>query len=616
MTPEYTEALKVFNELNEELNEKYIDEIQRNIIENPSEFWSYARFKKKSAKYPREMLFNDRKSDQPEEIVEMFADFFKGLYVEDESPVIFDEVYGDEIDNAWEVELTMTDIEKAIDNLDSKSSAGPDEIAPIFMKKCTDGLVWPLWILHQKQMELGKISSKLKISKVVPVYKKKGKKNDVKNYRITAISSVVLKIYESAIQPKLLGEIDPRITNAQHGFRPKRSVETNLLNLSVAVHDAFSKKQQLDTYYGDFENAFDKLWHRRLIVKMKWFRIGKKTTRWLFEFVHGRQFFVKIGNIISRVYEAKSGVPAGSILGPTLFLIFINDIVECIIYALPLLFADDIKLTMVIGSTTDSRQLQADINNVLGWSELNRLPFNLGKCEVITIARINDPYYVTYFMGDHVIERKQEVRDLGIPVDTKFTLIAHMERMITRARQSMGFIKSVSKGQFGTRALVVLYKSYVRSKLEFASVIWDPYQQNYIDDIESVQKQFVLYALGDTNRIPPYRLTPYEERCEKLGLEKLSTRRQVTNALMAYDLYNKRIDDSNIETRFVRRIQPRSLRNDRVLVEAMYGSTYGHNQPLAKIIRLVNEFKDFMTLSRSNFKAEVKKKKIGGEIDE
>lgn len=107
----------------------------------------------------------------------MFADFFEGLYVKDEIPVDFDEVYGEEPNDAWEVCSTgMFDIENAIDNLDVKSSAGPDDIAPIFMKKCVDGLVWPLWILHRKQMELGTISSKLKISKVVPVYKKKGKK--------------------------------------------------------------------------------------------------------------------------------------------------------------------------------------------------------------------------------------------------------------------------------------------------------------------------------------------------------------------------------------------------------------------------------------------------------
>ncbi|XP_037047073.1 uncharacterized protein LOC119081902 [Bradysia coprophila] len=608
LTLDYAKAVREFNELNERLNKEYIDQVQQNIVENPSEFWSYAKSKRKCATYPCEMMFGERKSENPQEVADIFADYFEGLYTKDEEPLVFDEEYGVEADDTWEVELTMGDIENAIEKLDPKSTSGPDDIAPLFVKKCMDALVWPLWILHQKSMELGKIPSKLKISKVVPVYKKKGRKDDVKNYRITAISSVVLKVYEYAIQLKLLDRINPNISNAQHGFRPRRSVETNLLNLSIVAHEALLRRKQLDIFYGDFKNAFDKLWHRIFIKKMKWFGIGKRTARWLFEFLVGRLFYVVIGDVKSRTYTATSGVPAGSILGPTLFLIGVNDIVECVSFALPLLFADDIKLLMEVGSSADSRQLQADIDNVLRWSERNRLPFNLEKCEVITIARINDPHYVTYFMGDHVVERKQEVRDLGIPVDVKFTLIAHMERSITRARQSMGFIKSVSKGQFGTRALVVLYNAYVRSKLEFASVIWDPYQQNYSNDIESVQKQFVMYALGDTNRIPPYRLEPYEERCKKIGLDKLSTRRKIANALMAYDLYNKRINDVNIEARFIRRQQHRSFRNERPLAEVLYERNYGYNQPMAKIIRLVNKYSGLMVLSRNEFKAKVKEK--------
>lgn len=607
-TAEYTQALKEFNELDEKLNKDYIDRVQENIIDNPSEFWSYAKIGKKTAAYPLEMQYNGRKCDNPQEIVEMFADYFEGLYVKDDDPYEFDEVYGHEPDNAWEVDLTMLDIEKAIKTLDEKSSAGPDNISPIVIKECADVLVWPLWILHQKSMELGKISSKLKISRVVPVYKKKGKKMDVKNYRITAISSVIMRIYESAVQLKLLTYLDPRLSNTQHGFRPKRSITTNLMNLSIAAHDAFSKGQQLDTFYGDFENAFDKLWHRILIVKIKSFGIGKKTAKWLFEFVVGREFYVKIANFVSRIYRSSSGVPAGSILGPTMFLIGVNDIADCVIHALALLFADDIKLAMMVNSVADVRCLQSDINNVVQWSQLNRLPFNLVKCEIITYTRCNDPLYAEYSMGDHIVERKDEIRDLGILVDLRFTLIAHRERMITKARQSLGYIKSISKGQFGLRALKVLYMSYVRSKLEFGSVIWDPYQITYSDDIESVQKQFLMYALGDVNRIPPFRLPPYEARCEKLGLDSLAMRRTQATAMMAFDLYSRRIHDVNIEKKLIRRTPVYSIRDNRVLAEVMYRTDYGYNQPIARVIRSANENEELLSLSRTRFKNELRKK--------
>ena len=457
----------------------------------------------------------------------------------------------------------MWDIEKAINNLDRKSSIGPDKLSPIILKNCIDVIVWPLWILHQKSMDLGKISDKLKISRVVPVYKKKGDKRDVKNYRITAISSVIMRVYESAFKHKLNEHIEPTTANAQHGFRPNRSVVTNMMNLSIAVHEAFAMKQQVDTFYGDFANAFDKLWHRLFIKKMRIFNIGKKTAKWMFEFLRGRSFFVKIGNFESRIYVATSGVPAGSILGPLMFLIAINDIVDCVHYALALLFADDIKLAMAISTIADTRCLQSDIDSVLQWSVRNRLPFNLSKCEVITITRRNEFWAVDYMMDSHIVERKSEVRDLGFLVDVRFRLIAHIERNTTKARQMMGYIKSISKGQFDTRTLKVLYVAYVRSRLEFGSVIWDPYQATYSDLIESVQKQFVMFALGDSNRIPPYTLPPYESRCAKLGLNSLEMRRKEANLLLAYDLQNGKINDSNIQRKLIRRTPVYNLRDNR-----------------------------------------------------
>ncbi len=457
-------------------------------------------------------------------------------------------------------------------------------------------------------MEFGHIYSGLKVSRVVPEYKKKGDKRDVKNYRITAISSTIMRIYESAIKLKLVEIVDPQITNAQHGFRPKRSVETNMLNLSIFVHDAFVKKQQVDIFYGDFANAFDKVWHRRLIVKMKDFNIGKRTAKWLFEFVHERKFFVTMGKYESRIYEATSGVPAGSILGPTLFLISINDIVECVAHAFVLLFADDIKMAVAVSSIEDTRFLQIDINSICEWSKINRLPFNQQKCEVITVKRRNQFSEAVYKMDEHIVERKSEVRDLGIPINPMYHFGAHIERTTTKANQMMGYIKSISKGQFGTRALKVLYVAYVRSNLEFASVIWDPYQTTYSDHIESVQKKFVMFALGDTNRIPPFRLLPYKERCEKIGLETLETRRKIANLMMAYDLYNNLINDDNIQRKLIRMTPAYNFRENRVFKELTYENDCGYYQPIARVIRLANEYKDLMmTLNRPRFKTEIKK---------
>ncbi len=604
---EYTQAVTKFNQLQNELYGEHINKIETNIVQNPAEFWSYAKEKQKRCKYPIVMQDGEKKGSNPSEIVELFADFFESVYVDDEPEINFDDVYGNELENAIEIDLTMVDIENAIKRLKSKSSSGPDNLSPLVIKNCMDSLVWPLWILHRKLMEKGKIATTLKTSRVVPEFKKKGVKTDIRGYRIIAISSVILRVYEIAMQEKLLKIVDPQISNPQHGFRPKRSITTNMMNLSIEAHQAFANKQQLDVFYGDFQNAFDKVNHRILLQKMRKFRIGKKTAKWLFEFLVGRTFFVQIGKYKSRVYEAKSGVPAGSVLGPTLFLIHIDDITESITYGMLLLFADDIKITMPIGSMGDTRYLQADIDGVRQWSETNKLPFNPEKCVVMSIRRTNEFHNAIYVLGNHVIERKEENCDLGLLVDRRMTFAEHREQITTKARQSMGYIKWISKGQFGPRTLKVLYSAYVRSKLDFGSVIWDPDCQVYRDDIESIQKQFVMYALGDTNRVPPYILPPYEERCEKLGLIKLETRRLEVNAIMAYDLYNGFIKDKNIENKLIKVNHNRSLRDNRLLREMTYTNDYSYNQPLAKIVRLINKYSNLMTLNRTKFKIEIRK---------
>ena len=188
------------------------------------------------------------------------------------------------------------------------------------------------------------------------------------------------------------------------------------------------------------------------------------------------------------------------------------------------------------------------------------------------------------------------------------TFADHREQVITKARQSMGYIKWISKGQFGIRALKVLYTAYVRSKLEFGSVIWDPTSEVYCQEIESIQKQFVMYALGDTNRIPPYILPPYEERCRMLGLVKLETRRAEANVMMAFDLYNGVISDKNIANKLVKVNHNKTLRDNRLLRESAYQSDYLYNQPIARTIRIVNEYSEFMNLSRSKFKIKIRKK--------
>lgn len=158
----------------------------------------------------------------------------------------------------------------------------------------------------------------------------------------------------------------------------------------------------------------------------------------------------------------------------------------------------------------------------------------------------------------------------------------------------------------------MLYTSYVRSKLEFGSVIWEPYQEVYCDDLESVQKNFLMYLLSGTNKIWPHKLLPYEERCEKVGLDTFKNRRKQLNLIFAFDLFNNTMHDDNTAKKLVRAESNRVLRHEQLLLEDTRRNDYGYWQPIAKIKRLINENCDIFkkNLDKNSFKNTIKKPKI------
>lgn len=492
--------------------------MQENIKQNLAEFWKFAKLNGGAEKYADKMTFGDRVGFSTEEIVDMFADHFKSLYVPDTDNWNFEESYVP-ISGAEDINLSLLDIEAAIRSLACKGGAGPDEIKPIVIKMCDSAAAWPMWLLYQKSFDSGKIAAAAEVSRIVPVYKKKGAKTDVKNYRVIAIQTILMKVHDIAVKRDISSMIQPQLKSAQHGFRHKRSVVTNLLAQTTLAHKAFERNCQLDTFYGDYKAAFDKLVIMLLIMKLARFRIGKKTARWLWQYLIGRTNFVQIGKTKFRLYESPSGVPPGSSLGPVLFTIFIDDLVDVMEIARTLLFADDMKLAAIIRDFEDTLRMQRDIDNVLRWNENNRLHFNNDKCYIFSSYRHNSSFIkADYKLGDHDIERVDEMNDLGVWFNKSHHPGHHIERTTMKARQMVGCIKHFSNGNFTKETQRILYVAYVRSRLEYASTISNPAAQIYIDDIESVQKQFVIYLLESRNNGTTYRLAPYEDRCKLLKL--------------------------------------------------------------------------------------------------
>lgn len=372
------------------------------------------------------------------------------------------------------------------------------------------------------------------------------------------------------------------------------------MGLSIAAHDAFSRGNQLDVFYGDFEKAFDRVSHPILLKKLVTFVLGTITLKWIAAFLHNRGNYVKIGNNKSYIFNAGSGVGAGTSLGPLLFLLFINDItsrVKCKGTKISL-FADDVKMYIEITSHVDVLKLKLDIARLAEWCRENKLNLNIDKCFIISLKRTNNHISAKYMIDGRDITRVEEIRDLGVLVDSRMNFISHIENTVAAARQTLGYIKWLSSGRFHMNTLKLLFTSYVRSKLEFAAAIWDPYQANYKSDIESIQKQFLLYLLGDNIRRPPFRIAPYTERCKLVQLQPLHSRRLMAKISLGYDILWREIDPT-ISSKLIKCNSGRTLRHNRILVEAPYRYDYSYHQPIASIVRAINQYSNCYAKAQS-----------------
>lgn len=225
----------------------------------------------------------------------------------------------------------------------------------------------------------------------------------------------------------------------------------------------------------------------------------------------------------------------------------------------------------------------------------------------MTFKRKSESINAVYHLGDHEIVQKSEFKDLGVVEDEGWRFSAHIEQITASARQTIGFIKSISAGQFSLKTMKLLYTAYVRPKLEFAVVIWEPYQQTYRNDIESVQKQFINYALELYNNRTSYQLPSYENRLSAIGLNSLAARRIQFKLMFGYDVLKEIIKDSTISGKFVVATPSRLLRRNRLLNEDVHRTDYSYYQPIASIIRLMNKAAPIYNeaSSRSDFKKKI-----------
>lgn len=250
--------------------------------------------------------------------------------------------------------------------------------------------------------------------------------------------------------------------------------------------EALDNNWQLDVVYTDFAKAFDRVNHTLLLYKLANLDFSRSAVKLFESYLSDRWQKVVFNGHVSERYKAISGVPQGANLGPLLFLVFINDLPAVVNNSKYALFADDFKLWKITNSEASCYELQCDINNIYEWSQKNLLYFNINKCSTATFTKRLNQVIHQYVMNEKPIATKETITDLGVIFDKTLSFKYRIENIVNNSFRSLGFIIRNSYNFYNSVTLIKLYNTYVRSKLEYASVIWLPYYKTYIDQIEKV----------------------------------------------------------------------------------------------------------------------------------
>ena len=265
------------------------------------------------------------------------------------------------------IEIDQKGTEKLLKNLNISKSSGPDNIPNAILKECAAELAPVVTLIFQKSLDLGSLPEDWTSANIAPIYKK-GDRNRAENYRPVSLTSVLSKVLEHIIVHSMLTHFDKHkvLSSLNHGFRSGYSCETQLAVTMDELTQNYEKGLQTDIIILDFSKAFDMVPHKLLLHKLEKYGIRGQLLQWLEHFLTKRKMRVVVDGEASQDADVLSGVPQGTVLGPILFLVHINDLPESVLSSVRL-FADDCLLYRVIRNFQDHLILQQDLKNLEEW---------------------------------------------------------------------------------------------------------------------------------------------------------------------------------------------------------------------------------------------------------
>ena len=446
--------------------------------------------------YEGNIIVNDK------EKADAFNEFFSNASRIDDSNAQLPDLQPVTDASLQSIEVTVQDVLDQLKALDVSKAYGPDGIPPRLFKEGKDMLASPLCRLYNISLQKHKFPAMLKMANVLPIHKKDDK-NLCGNYRPVSLLNVNSKIFEKIIFKYVFNYIRENhlLSDWQSGFLPGTSTVTQLIEIYDSFCKAVSEGKEVRIVFLDISKAFDRVWHKALLHKLKQFGITGSLLKWFEDYLKDRFQRVVINGQVSEWIKLLFGVPQGSVLGPLLFLIFIDDIIHSVDICSIRLFADDTCLFITVDNREDAaNSINEDLVHISDWANTWLVNFSPTKTkEMIISNKTNLDQHPSALFNDHVIDKVISHKHLGLTLSSDLKWTRHIDSIVRASATKLDMMRGL-KYKLDRKSLQTIYMSFVRPSLEYGDCLFDGTFDGDLDKLEGVQVEAMRIVTGATAR--------------------------------------------------------------------------------------------------------------------
>ena len=528
---------------NHSLNRQWEHELKlvRSLSHSPKLFHGYLRRKKKGNPPVGPLKYEGNVVSNPRQMGDVFVEYFGSVFNSVIPTYVSDHQCCNSVMSPKWIEIS--DVMKAIVRLNASSSPGSDEIHPKFLRECAEFLAYPLLMIFVKSLRSGRLPLLWKYSLVTPIFKS-GSRSSASNYRPVSLTSVPCKLMEHILVEHITNYLEENglLSDMQFGFRRGRSTEDQMLLIYNRVSQLVDAGKIVDVAYLDYSKAFDLVSHQLLIDKLSLLGFDRHILGWIHDFLSGRSMSVLVCGERSSQRPVTSGVPQGSVLGPLLFLVYVNYIAKDVT-GYWCAFADDFKIGAWYSHEPAERlvgvsSLQADLDALARASSSWNLRLNPAKCVVMRFGArgVTDGDSVSYgYSIDGVPLRfVSAYRDLGVKVDTRLRFHSHIDGVVGKTGAMLNNLLHSTVCR-DAEFMVTLWVSHVRPIIEFNSCVWNVGYLHDLRRLESLQRRWTKEIVG-------MRELDYEARLKHIGMYSIKGRLLRIDLVKVWKAFNAEVD--------------------------------------------------------------------------